>query len=111
MIGTNFDITERKRMEEALQSVAQTDALTGLANRLLFRDRLDQALARARRHGTRLALVYLDIDRFKEVNDTLGHPAGDALLKEFAAGCAAQCARATLWPAWAATNSSFCSRM
>lgn len=85
MIGTNFDITERKRMEEALQSVAQTDALTGLANRLLFRDRLDQALARARRHGTRLALVYLDIDRFKEVNDTLGHPAGDALLKEFAA--------------------------
>jgi diguanylate cyclase (GGDEF)-like protein/PAS domain S-box-containing protein len=85
MLGTNFDITERKRMEEALQSVAQTDALTGLANRLLFRDRLDQALARARRHGTRLALVYLDIDRFKEVNDTLGHPAGDALLKEFAA--------------------------
>ena len=85
MIGTNLDITDRRRMEEALQSVAQSDPLTGLANRLLFQDRLRQALARARRAGSSVALLYLDLDRFKEVNDTLGHAAGDLLLKDFAA--------------------------
>jgi diguanylate cyclase (GGDEF)-like protein/PAS domain S-box-containing protein len=85
MIGTNLDITDRRRMEEALQSVAQSDPLTGLANRLLFQDRLRQALARARRAGSSVALLYLDLDRFKEVNDSLGHAAGDLLLKDFAA--------------------------
>jgi diguanylate cyclase (GGDEF)-like protein/PAS domain S-box-containing protein len=85
MIGTNLDITDRRRMEEALQSVAQSDPLTGLANRLLFQDRLRQALARARRAGSSVALLYLDLDRFKEVNDSLGHGAGDILLKDFAA--------------------------
>ncbi|HEX7220893.1 MAG TPA: diguanylate cyclase [Burkholderiales bacterium] len=85
MIGTNLDITDRRRMEEALQSVAQSDPLTGLANRLLFQDRLRQALARARRAGSSVALLYLDLDRFKEVNDSLGHAAGDILLKDFAA--------------------------
>jgi diguanylate cyclase (GGDEF)-like protein/PAS domain S-box-containing protein len=84
MIGTNVDITDRRRMEEALQSVAQTDPLTGLANRLLFRDRLQLAQARARRGDTRIALLYLDIDRFKEINDQLGHAAGDTVLKDFA---------------------------
>lgn len=77
MIGTNLDITDRKRIEEALQSVAQSDALTGLASRVLFDDRLRHSLARSRRAGSRAAL-----DRFKRVNDTLGHAAGDALLKE-----------------------------
>jgi diguanylate cyclase (GGDEF)-like protein/PAS domain S-box-containing protein len=85
MIGTNLDITDRKRMEDALHSVAHSDSLTGLANRALFSDRLQLALARARRAGTHVALLYLDLDRFKEVNDTLGHAAGDALLKDFAA--------------------------
>ena len=84
MIGTNMDITERRRMEEAVQSVAQTDALTGLANRRLLTDRLAVALARSRRNGMPLAVLYLDIDRFKHVNDTLGHGAGDVLLKDFA---------------------------
>ena len=85
MIGTNLDITERRRMEDALQSAAQTDALTGLANRSLFGDRVRHALARARRLNTTLALLYLDLDRFKEVNDSLGHAGGDALLRDFAA--------------------------
>jgi diguanylate cyclase (GGDEF)-like protein len=84
MIGTNLDITERRRVEEAAQSTAHTDALTGLANRRAFGDRLRLALARNRRSGLQSALLYLDIDRFKEVNDTLGHGAGDALLVEFA---------------------------
>ena len=85
MIGTNLDITERRRVEEAAQSTAHTDALTGLANRRAFGDRLRLALARNRRSGLQSAVLFLDIDRFKEVNDTLGHGAGDALLVEFAA--------------------------
>jgi diguanylate cyclase (GGDEF)-like protein/PAS domain S-box-containing protein len=84
MIGTNLDITDRKRIEEALQSVAQTDPLTGLANRMLLLDHVRLAIARSARSGTKIALLYLDIDRFKQVNDSLGHAVGDALLKGFA---------------------------
>jgi diguanylate cyclase (GGDEF)-like protein/PAS domain S-box-containing protein len=84
MIGTNVDITDRRRMEEAVQSAAQRDPLTGLANRALFEDRLRLAAARCRRSGGQLAVLYLDLDRFKEVNDSLGHAAGDALLHDFA---------------------------
>ncbi|HET7362577.1 MAG TPA: diguanylate cyclase [Burkholderiales bacterium] len=85
MIGTNVDITDRRRMEEAVQVAAQSDPLTGLANRAAFAERLKLAAARSRRSGGRLAVLYLDIDRFKQVNDTLGHQAGDMLLKDFAA--------------------------
>jgi diguanylate cyclase (GGDEF)-like protein/PAS domain S-box-containing protein len=85
MIGTNLDITERRRSEEAVQSTAHSDALTGLANRRGLGDRLRLALARNRRSGLESAVLFLDIDRFKEVNDALGHAAGDALLVEFAA--------------------------
>jgi diguanylate cyclase (GGDEF)-like protein/PAS domain S-box-containing protein len=85
MIGTNVDITDRKRIEEAVQSAAQSDPLTGLANRALLSDRLRLALARTRRHGTPVALLYLDIDRFKDINDRFGHAAGDSLLQDFAA--------------------------
>jgi diguanylate cyclase (GGDEF)-like protein/PAS domain S-box-containing protein len=85
MIGTNVDITERKRVEENLQQVARYDPLTGAANRTLLDDRLRLAMARSRRAGARVAVLYLDIDRFKEINDRFGHAAGDAQLKGFAA--------------------------
>lgn len=75
------DITERKAAAEQLRHLAYYDPLTGLPNRLLFQDRLTQMLAQAHRSGQTVALLYLDLDRFKEVNDTLGHAAGDQLLK------------------------------
>ncbi|MDP2432943.1 MAG: PAS domain S-box protein [Pseudomonadota bacterium] len=78
------DISERKRNEEYIRHLAEHDSLTGLPNRALLQDRLTQAMARAERAGSRLALIYIDLDRFKVVNDTLGHPVGDALLQEVA---------------------------
>ncbi|HZW26408.1 MAG TPA: diguanylate cyclase [Gallionella sp.] len=84
MVGTNEDITEREQMEARMEYMAHYDSLTGLANRTLFYDRLRQALSMARRNEVGLALLYIDLDGFKEVNDTLGHAAGDLLLKEVA---------------------------
>lgn len=81
---------ERKRLEVELARLALRDPLTGLANRAHFRDTLDQALNRASRANKLVALIYLDLDGFKPVNDTLGHAVGDALLKQVAArlkGC------------------------
>ncbi len=78
------DITERKRNEAQLAYLAQHDALTGLPNRLLLNDRLDQAIAQARRSGSSLALMYLDLDRFKRVNDLMGHDIGDQVLRQAA---------------------------
>jgi predicted signal transduction protein with EAL and GGDEF domain len=74
-------VVERIRAHEQIAHQATHDGLTGLANRLLFRDRLELALARAKRHGSFAALLFLDLDRFKDVNDTLGHSAGDQLLR------------------------------
>jgi diguanylate cyclase (GGDEF)-like protein/PAS domain S-box-containing protein len=71
----------RHRVEVRLSHVAQYDAITGLPNRTLFHDRLLQAIARARRRKSALALIFLDLDGFKEINDTLGHKAGDRLLR------------------------------
>ena len=78
------DITAIKQAEERLQRLAHYDALTGLANRTLFLERLEQALTQADRTGERFAVLFLDLDHFKEVNDSLGHRAGDCLLEEVA---------------------------
>ncbi len=78
------DITERKENEENIRHQAQYDALTELPNRVLLFDRLQQALAQARRDKTRLALMYLDLDKFKPINDNLGHAVGDLVLQEVA---------------------------
>jgi diguanylate cyclase (GGDEF)-like protein/PAS domain S-box-containing protein len=75
------DITERKRAEETIQYMAYHDTLTGLPNRLLFNERLVRDTARCKRTGTGLAVMVLDLDRFKEINDTYGHHAGDIVLK------------------------------
>jgi diguanylate cyclase (GGDEF)-like protein/PAS domain S-box-containing protein len=84
------DITERKASEARIAFLAQHDSLTGLPNRALLHDRLDQALANAARQGTRIALLFLDLDRFKTINDSLGHMMGDQLLQGVAlrlSGC------------------------
>lgn len=74
------DMTDRKKAEEQLSHMAYHDALTGLPNRVAFGERLFQDLARAKRRGEVVGIVFLDLDRFKDVNDTLGHDAGDRLL-------------------------------
>jgi len=75
------DVTERKQNEREMARLARTDPLTGLANRTAFLDRLSLTLAAARRGNIPFAVLYVDLDNFKDVNDSLGHPAGDALLK------------------------------
>jgi diguanylate cyclase (GGDEF)-like protein/PAS domain S-box-containing protein len=82
LLATVRDITDRKAAEERVQYLAYYDALTGLPNRILLQDRLVQALAGARRQNEKVALLFLDLDRFKIVNDSLGHLLGDLLLQE-----------------------------
>jgi diguanylate cyclase (GGDEF)-like protein/PAS domain S-box-containing protein len=84
VIGTYEDITDRKVAEDRVQYLAYYDALTGLPNRALLQDRLAKALASARRRKDRVALLFLDLDRFKDINDSLGHSVGDLLLQEVA---------------------------
>ena len=85
MEGTIIDITDRKRAQEQVEYQAYHDSLTGLPNRLLFRDRIGIALAHAKRTGRLSAVMFLDLDQFKLVNDTLGHTVGDRLLQAIGA--------------------------
>ncbi|WP_246840631.1 EAL domain-containing protein [Lacimicrobium sp. SS2-24] len=78
------DISERKNQERKIHQLAYVDELTGLANRRLFQDRLQLSLANAHRHHHKMAVLFLDLDLFKRINDTLGHQAGDQALKEVA---------------------------
>jgi len=92
MIGTHTDITDRKNAEAQVRQHAYFDPLTGLPNRRMLRDRLEQEIKRSRRDSLQLAILFIDLDHFKEVNDTLGHDNGDLLLVE-AARRLRQCVR------------------
>ncbi len=85
MLGTHLDINEKKQAEALIWQQANIDTLTGLPNRRMFNDRLEHDLQKSRRTGLPLAVLFIDIDHFKHVNDTLGHAIGDALLIEAAA--------------------------
>lgn len=85
MVGVSTDITERKNYQRQLERIAHFDPLTNLPNRVLLEDRFQQAMAQTLRHNSCLAIVYLDLDGFKEVNDTYGHAQGDYLLKQVGA--------------------------
>ncbi|MCW5626516.1 MAG: diguanylate cyclase, partial [Burkholderiales bacterium] len=82
--GVGTDISDRKASEDRIRYLAQHDELTGLPNRASFQQALGHALEQARRHGRQVAVVFIDLDRFKNINDTLGHDAGDAILKDVA---------------------------
>jgi diguanylate cyclase (GGDEF)-like protein/PAS domain S-box-containing protein len=85
VVGVTFDITDRKAAEEGIWRAANHDPLTGLPNRLLFQHRLEAALDEAKNNNTHVSLLLIDLDDFKDVNDSMGHDAGDALLTETAA--------------------------
>lgn len=84
ILGVSRDITERKHAEERIQYLATHDVLTGLPNRMMFSQLLNQAIESSRRHERQFAILFIDLDRFKIINDTMGHDAGDELLTEMA---------------------------
>jgi diguanylate cyclase (GGDEF)-like protein/PAS domain S-box-containing protein len=84
VLGTAFDISDRKRTEDRYQHLATHDALTDLPNRALLMDRLGQAIRNAERHHSRVAVLFIDLDGFKSINDNFGHRMGDELLKSVA---------------------------
>jgi diguanylate cyclase (GGDEF)-like protein/PAS domain S-box-containing protein len=84
LVGVAMDISDRKIAEQRIAHMAHHDALTGLPNRVLLRDRIQQAIAQAHRNGSQLAVLFIDLDRFKTINDSLGHQLGDRLLQSVA---------------------------
>jgi diguanylate cyclase (GGDEF)-like protein len=93
-VATHEDVTERRRVEERIAHLAHHDVLTNLPNRVLLRERIEASFAKIKEDNHQFALMVLDLDRFKDVNDTFGHPAGDALLKAAASRLCA-CVRDT----------------
>ena len=107
-IASHEDISERADAEKRLIHMARHDALTGLPNRVLFQERLDGAVA-GLQYAQRFAIFCLDLDLFKDINDTLGHPVGDALLRDFAARLQKSVRSNDTVAGSAATNSRFCN--
>ena len=106
--GTVQDISERKHYQQQLERQANHDLLTGLPNRILLNDRIEQGLARAARLGYYLTLVFIDLDNFKFINDGLGHVAGDELLKSIAARLAGSLRGSDTVARVGATSSCWC---
>lgn len=111
MVGTNRDITQHKSAEERIHHWAYFDRLTNLPNRRLLEDRLQQLLVQARRKRSLVALLFIDLDRFKPINDEHGHEWGIGFCRPRPAGCWHVCGSPTPWPGSAAMNSSrYCRR-
>ena len=109
--GLIRDLSDQKQFQAQLSHQATHDSLTGLPNRMMLADRLEQALARVRRSNQILGVFFIDLDRFKNVNDKLGHNAGDQLLVEAAARIGEVVRKPTRWHVWVATNSSYCLKV
>ncbi len=109
-MGVFSDITVLKQAEKRLRHQADHDPLTGLPNRSLFHEHLERALAHAERNRLVVAALFLDLDRFKEINDSLGHPAGDSLLIQVAARLRPAVRHEDTVARWGATSSPCCSR-
>ncbi len=84
LIGVSMDVSEQNRSQQLIEKLAYYDPLTGLANRSLFKNRLDKTIITSKRHKNQFAVLFIDLDHFKNINDSLGHMVGDALLKEVA---------------------------
>jgi diguanylate cyclase (GGDEF)-like protein len=105
LVGCITDISDFRRAEALIRHHADHDALTGLANRRHFYERVEEHLSRANRNGGGFAILLVDLDRFKPVNDAFGHTTGDAVLCEIASRLKGVIRKATRLRGWAATSS------